>query len=781
MAFLKDERGFSVSTTSGDGGARRRVCASAPGKLYVAGEYAVVEPGNPAIIVAVNRLLTACIAERHSTRSATGSGVEPGECSIHSDHHPQETLQWHRERRGNGLIIVPDGEGPSRSLIVSALQVVEDLAQERNIDLRDYDVRIHSELDDASGRKYGLGSSAAVTVAVIRALARLYAIALPAMQCYKLAYLASFRVQKSGSGGDLAASVWGGCIRYASPDRAWILHRIRSGARVGDLTGEPWPGLSVDRIPALTPQKSTRECGGSAPAPQLRLLVGWTGKPASTPELVRSVRRHVADGTDADYRTFLRQSSACVDDVVPALAGGDMAFLRPCIARARGLLNGLSSMTDTPIETHLLHELVETATSLGAASKSSGAGGGDCGIAIIGPDGDARAIRSAWRAKGIEPLDLEIYPPIASDPHEDSGSSRKDDHLRLALDFADSARNSFDDISIIHHSLHAIDVNDVSLSLDVCSRTWPAPFYINAMTGGSDTTGAINESLARAAQATGIAIASGSQHAALLDPSLETTFTTIREHTRGFVFANVGPTVTPEQAVRAVSMLHADALQIHLNAAQEIVMPEGNRAFDDWPQAIRRIVRASPVPVVVKEVGFGMSRETVDELTGLGVRMVDVSGRGGTDFAVIEHRRRNDEAYSYLDQWGQSTALSLLDVLHGPQPARIGVLASGGIRNPLDVLKSLALGARAVGVSGHFLRTLSRHGEKALAEEIDLWMIQLRSLMAVVGAPDVGALKRTDLLVSGRTGELARLRGIDVGALARRSSGMGRSGGINAR
>ena len=198
-------------------------------------------------------------------------------------------------------------------------------------------------------------------------------------------------------------------------------------------------------------------------------------------------------------------------------------------------------------------------------------------------------------------------------------SQRKDDHLQFARQQEDQAHNAFDDMHIMHHALAACDVGHVDIGTVVCGRRWDRPFYINAMTGGSQQTGSVNAQLARVAGATHLAMASGSQHAAISDPALESTFTTIRQHTDGFVFANVGPSVTAGQARRAVDMLHADALQIHLNAAQEIVMPEGNRHFEDWPDRVAAIVAAVDVPVVVKEVGFGMSAKTVRQLASLGV------------------------------------------------------------------------------------------------------------------------------------------------------------------
>lgn len=366
-------------------------------------------------------------------------------------------------------------------------------------------------------------------------------------------------------------------------------------------------------------------------------------------------------------------------------------------------------------------------------------------------------------------------------------AARKDEHVDLALRLHSQDRpNAFDDVAFMHHGLPGTATSAIDTSTSVCGATWGLPFYINAMTGGTSATMSINAALAGAAAEAGIAIACGSQHIALDDPERAESFRVIRRHAPdAFILANVGPTLEPDRAVRAVEMLRADALQVHINTAQELVMPEGDRDFRDWPQRIAAIAGAVPVPVVVKEVGFGLSARTITALSGLGVAAADVAGTGGTDFVAIENERRPERGYAYLTGWGQSAPLCLLEALHSPTGegargvpagdaapgAGLELLASGGVRHPLDVVRALALGAHAVGVSGHFLRTLTRGGPEALRGELASWSDHLRSLMTLLGAGTIEALRRTDLLVTGRTGEQARLLGVDLPALARRSAG----------
>lgn len=344
---------------------------------------------------------------------------------------------------------------------------------------------------------------------------------------------------------------------------------------------------------------------------------------------------------------------------------------------------------------------------------------------------------------------------------------RKDDHLRLAHDqqTAPSRRNDFDDVQILHHALEGLDADQVRLDVPLLDRTWSAPVYINGMTGGTDRTARVNRALAIAARETGIAMASGSVGIALDDPSTAPGFRVIREENPdGFVMANLGIGRSADHALRAVDLLQADALQIHLNAVQETVMPEGTRDFSRWPRALEAVVAASPVPVLVKEVGFGLSRRTLTRLHEMGVQLADVSGVGGTDFARIENARRPGEDYSFLAGHGQSAVCCLLDA---PTPAP-QLLASGGVRTPLDVIKALALGARATGVAGAFLKPAYDGDAEHATAVIRGWLSQLTELMALFGAETPAALSGTDLLLRGRVREYCELTGLDAAGYARR-------------
>lgn len=345
---------------------------------------------------------------------------------------------------------------------------------------------------------------------------------------------------------------------------------------------------------------------------------------------------------------------------------------------------------------------------------------------------------------------------------------RKDDHVRLAsAQHAEPRPHDFDHVRPMNHPLAAGDRSRVSLRTTGRVLDWPVPLYINGMTGGTAHTATINRALALAARETGVPIASGSTGILHRDPAAIPSFRVLRDlNPDGFVLANVNANLTPAQARRSVEILEADGLQVHINPAQEIVMPEGDRDFTRWADNVAAIVEGVGVPVVVKEVGAGMSRGTVARLRDLGVAAVDVSGRGGTDFTAIESARRTDGGMDYLAGWGQSAVEGLLDA---STVEGVDLLASGGVRHPLDVVRALALGAMAVGVAGGFLRVLLTEGEAALVARIQAWLGQIGDVMTLVGAHTVAELRRVDLLLTGPVREFCELRGIDAAAYARRS------------
>lgn len=348
-------------------------------------------------------------------------------------------------------------------------------------------------------------------------------------------------------------------------------------------------------------------------------------------------------------------------------------------------------------------------------------------------------------------------------------NNRKNEHVSLAEHFyAETHESDFKHIRFVHHSIPETGTQKIDLSTSFAGLSMSQPFYINAMTGGSAWTKKINQKLATVARETGLAMASGSLSAGLKDPSVADSFTIIREtNPNGQILANLGGGQTLENAKKAVDLIQANALQIHLNTPQEIVMPEGDRDFSSWLTKLEQIVNGVDVPVVVKEVGFGMSRETIQQLTSIGVKTIDVSGKGGTNFAQIENYRRTQNPMDFLEDWGQSTTISLLEA--HPFMDTTEILASGGIRTQMDILKSLALGARAAGISGYFLHYILQNGVEETIAHVEQIKEQLVSVMTLLGTETVADLQRTDVVITGPVKEWCEARDIDFRSFAQRN------------
>lgn len=342
---------------------------------------------------------------------------------------------------------------------------------------------------------------------------------------------------------------------------------------------------------------------------------------------------------------------------------------------------------------------------------------------------------------------------------------RKDDHLTEALSQQSEIQySSFDDIRFIHHSLGTISADEISLETEWAGVHHPLPIYINGMTGGTHRSYRYNQLLAEVARETGIAMASGSMSIALKqidDRETLESFTIIRKtNPDGFVMANLGAGHSLDNARRVVEILEADALQIHLNRPQEVIMPEGDRDFSKWHENIAAIVEGIDVPVIVKEVGFGMSRQTIETLINLGVRTIDLSGRGGTNFAKIENNRRQALDLSRLTSWGQTTAESLLESI--PFQKRAEILASGGVRDYFDMTRALALGARATGISGHILNIVDQGGTQAGIDFIEQTRHGLAQTFLLLDVRNIHELQSSDYILTGALREWAIERNISL-------------------
>lgn len=306
---------------------------------------------------------------------------------------------------------------------------------------------------------------------------------------------------------------------------------------------------------------------------------------------------------------------------------------------------------------------------------------------------------------------------------------RKKDHIRLAL--ADKTTlTSLDAYAIDYNSVPRFGLNNLDTSTTICNKKWQFPFFINAITAGGEECNKINQDFMEVSKACGIEFFPGSYSPALKDKNDEAAYP------KGYSI-NLGLDKDPNLILDAIEKTKAKYIQLHTNPLQEIVMPEGDHNFESWLFTLTEVSKKSPIPVILKETGFGMNEETIKLAIDLNLAAVDVSGMGGTNFARIENGRREDKS-TYLENIGYTTAESL--EFAAPYRDKIDVIASGGIRNPLDVVKCLALGAKAVGVSKTFLEILVNDGKEALIDEIEKWKKELKFLMILMNAKNIDEL-----------------------------------------
>nr|WP_320145827.1 type 2 isopentenyl-diphosphate Delta-isomerase [uncultured Anaeromusa sp.] len=340
--------------------------------------------------------------------------------------------------------------------------------------------------------------------------------------------------------------------------------------------------------------------------------------------------------------------------------------------------------------------------------------------------------------------------------------SRKLDHVRCALDLPDGpVQNGFQDVLLLHHCLPDLSLEDISLATAVGNQTLSHPLIINALTGGARDVLVLNERLAILARETQSILAVGSQYAALEEPALEETFRIVRHHfPSGSVWANLGAHATPAEAAMAVAMLDASALQLHLNVAQELFMLEGDRDFRGYRENIAAICRAVSVPVIVKEVGCGMQREAAEAILTCGVAALDVGGAGGTNFIAIEAKRCEENLPAELLAWGIPTAYSLLEVGHTVQQQGAALIASGGVRTAVDVVKALALGADAVALAAPALRLVWSGDLKAAVREWQILLMQVRKLLLLSGCSCIKEVQKSPVVLTGLAESWSQQRGL---------------------
>ncbi|MBM4763824.1 phosphomevalonate kinase [Bacillus sp. B15-48] len=345
-----------------------------PGNALIAGEYAILEPNQHAVVMAIDRFIIIDIELSNENRlSLPDLGLD--------------YLNW----SSSGKEVVFNLTDSRLAFIKQTISVVNQFLQEKNFPQDFFHLKIKSQLEDASGQKYGLGSSAALVVGVVSAILAFYKIHLSREEIFKLSVLSHLTVQKNGSGADIAASTYGGWVYYSAYHSDWLENELKKGGKITELLETPWPNLMITSL---------------KPAPDLKWGIGWTGEAATRGPMVEKIRK-IRDNKPELYQAFLQESYEAVAHLIQSFSKNDCGGAIKSIADNREALKKLDEVAKIPIETEKLTRLCEIANEYGSG-KSSGTGGGDCGIAFVQGENKLRQLYKAWEQEGIHVLNMKV-------------------------------------------------------------------------------------------------------------------------------------------------------------------------------------------------------------------------------------------------------------------------------------------------------------------------------------------------------------------------------------
>ncbi|MBI3111274.1 MAG: type 2 isopentenyl-diphosphate Delta-isomerase [Ignavibacteriales bacterium] len=343
-------------------------------------------------------------------------------------------------------------------------------------------------------------------------------------------------------------------------------------------------------------------------------------------------------------------------------------------------------------------------------------------------------------------------------------TSRKQQHVEITVGKDVSFRGKstgFEHWEFQHNALPELDVSEVNTATTFLGKSVSLPLFISSMTGGYKDAARINRLLAEVCAERGIGMGVGSQRQAMEDGTFHKTFSVVREVAPDIpLFGNIGAAEVakqkdPSKMQKLVDLVRADAFAVHLNPLQEFLQPEGNPEFRGVLDGIAMMVKRLPIPVIVKEIGAGISMSVARRLVDVGVTIIDVAGAGGTSWAGVEILRRNgarekaqnDFASGFWD-WGIPTVDALRQVCSlKTQHPLLTVLSSGGISSGMDVAKSIAFGGDLAGAARPMIKTLEVSGKKGLLAMIHRWEMELRGAMFLTGSRTVKELREQRLVL----------------------------------
>lgn len=331
---------------------------------------------------------------------------------------------------------------------------------------------------------------------------------------------------------------------------------------------------------------------------------------------------------------------------------------------------------------------------------------------------------------------------------------RKREHVESYLKTEYVGDNLFKDIYIENNSLPGINFEEIDTKVSFLGKTVDFPLMINAMTGGADELSSINEDLARIARDFNIPMAVGSQKIGIEYPECKESFKIARDilGKDGILIGNLSANASLEELIEASSMIEADAMQLHLNVCQEMFMDEGDRNFKDIEKNIEYLSKNYEKPIIIKEVGFGISATVSKKLTKLGINHIDISGTGGTNFIEIEDMRNFNKDYSDMYHWGIPTAKALIDCKR-ENPDNF-YISSGGVNNADSIIKSFILGANFTAISGEVLRYLMHGGFDEAEKYVEDIIEKSKIIMMLLGVKKIKDLKNVNYTLTGRLKEL---------------------------
>lgn len=329
---------------------------------------------------------------------------------------------------------------------------------------------------------------------------------------------------------------------------------------------------------------------------------------------------------------------------------------------------------------------------------------------------------------------------------------RKDQHIENYLKTRTRGTTLLDCVYIEHNALSDVSLKQIDTSVEFMGQKIAMPLMVDAITGGGDSSASINEDLSSICQEINIPMAVGSESIALTDESSRESFELVKQKENLIRIGNLGFERNYDDFIFARDLIDAKAMQVHLNIAQELVMKEGDNDFHSSIDIIGELVEKFPYPIIVKETGSGISKEVAQKLLEKNVQYIDVAGKGGTNFIEIEDLRDFEMDYSDLYNWGIPTAKSIIDVRSVSDD--VFIIASGGIKTAMDVVKSIIIGADMAAMTGEVLNYLLRGGYQACEDFLKEINHKIKIIMALLGVRNIEELKKVDYKLIGELKEL---------------------------